>query len=156
MFALQSITRLLLAVLATVGMLVPNAVMPCCGCCAADAKQSDNSSPCCGTTSCCEASSCCDAKLHIDSRACCTDQSDGAKSDCGRPDCRCSVSPARAPPLPLSPSVENPTSSKAFFAVTPTLDTARFLLTQRLTAGSTTPHLVGNLRLHSLLCVWLN
>ncbi len=145
--ALRTLPRLVLAVLASLGMMVPSAARPCCGCCcSADVSQDDTSTACCSRPP-----SCCSVAAKPTSLCC------PSKARCGGPNCCCYVLPVRAILSEARVDVQKPEASdvhvlSAISARAPaalSLDTA-------WVHDVGAPHLCGSLRLHSWLCVWLN
>ncbi len=152
-----ALSRALLAILATVGLIVPTAAMPCCGCCSGAGGPNDAVSTCCSDPTCySETSACCSAKSKPASGPCCVGQ-----TDCDKPECRCNNLPVRAIPLSARPSIEKPSANEALSFASlsnrvPTVVSFDGSFDGRYLDHDAASHRYGTLRLHSWLCVWLN
>jgi|GEM_PF-4983328 len=148
----QALMRPLLVALATLGMLVPTAVMPCCGCCSSSVDQPVAAQPEAASTCCSTQQACCQATPRSTGQPCCT-----GKPGCGVPHCGCNILPALALPASPSPSIKKPSARDLHWPV-PSTASALVLAApaQPCIDGNLPPPTGGNLRLHSWLCIWLN
>lgn len=147
-FALNSVFGFALAALASVGLIIPTAALPCCGCCTDGAAHSENVGACCS-----QRQACCEAKSEKTLSPCCH-----GTDSCGGPECTCHVLPARALPVDVRSSEETLESadSLVFLALARLPSTVDLLRNQSLPDGAAMPHFGGGVRLHSKLCVWRN
>lgn len=164
--ALNSLPRLLLAALASLGMILPSAARPCCSCCSShvslgdsqdDVSQDDATPSCCSkrpsccltTTNCCSPTT--KTTTNLASRSCCQ-----SAPKCGGPKCRCYVLPAKAIPSEAPVKIQRPEASEScgLTMLSERVPPVASLASYR--TSDAVPHRCGSSRLHSWLCVWLN
>lgn len=147
----------LLVALATVGMLLPSAALPCCGCCVDDvAKQSEchaesERSTCSRTCCSSNAPKCCSVE-QSPSDLCCT-----GSHDCDKPECRCNTLPTSAALVTSRDSSQpNPAFEQLLAAAAPHIAIADASRCTYSNEQVSPPPLSGVSRLHAQLCVWRN
>ncbi len=133
------VTRSFLALGAALGMIIPTVAAPCCGCCTSGAV-TDTKTP-----------ACCQARSQPDRKVCCRDN-----TECTGPECSCHVLPAIAIPPEMRHRVESPRPIDELPAANLAGVTSNDFAAVRLLSGDSSPHSLDRLRLHALLCVWLN
>ena len=145
---LKTLTRFALVTLAALGLVIPTAAQPCCGCCEVKAQPANQTGICCS-----KRQACCEAPTQNRLARCCH-----GTNTCGGPECTCNVLPAHAIPLASQQGLEKPNAKGslaiASIALPPLAGT--LLADQSWLDGVATPHFIGAIRLHSRLCVWLN